>query len=82
MAEILQKAFQKAIEEQGEMKDNKRKEAPAIDSVIATGLDLIQLPKLGKNDAATDEAANAVLETVPELSPNQVRTELGRMQQP
>jgi hypothetical protein len=57
MAEILQKALQKAIEEQGEMKDNKRKEAPAIDSVIGTGPDLIQLPKLGKKDAATDEGA-------------------------
>jgi hypothetical protein len=41
MAEILQKAFQKVIEEKGEMKDNKRKEVPAIDSVIATGPDLI-----------------------------------------
>jgi hypothetical protein len=74
MAEILDNAFQKAIEEQGEMEDNKRKEAPAIDSVIATGPDLIQLPKLGKKDAATDEGANAVQKMAPELSRNSTKS--------
>jgi hypothetical protein len=69
MAEILDNVFQKAIEEQGAMEDQKRKQAPAIDSVIAAGPDLIQLPKLGKKDAATDEGANAFQEvTAPEFN--------------
>jgi hypothetical protein len=74
MPEILDNAFQKAIEEQGTMEDQKRKQAPAIDSVIATRPDLSQLPKLGKKDAATDERANAVQETSPELSPNPTKS--------
>jgi nucleoside-triphosphatase THEP1 len=35
-AEILQKAFQNAIDELGEMEDKKSKKAPAIDSITAT----------------------------------------------
>jgi nucleoside-triphosphatase THEP1 len=45
MAEILQNAFQKAIDEQGEMEDKKSQKATTIDSVIETGPDIIQLPK-------------------------------------
>jgi hypothetical protein len=41
MAEILQNAFQKAIDEQGEMEDKKSQKAPTIDSVIGTGPDII-----------------------------------------
>ena len=60
MAEILQKEFQNAIEEQGEMEDKKSKQASAIDSIIATGPDIIQLPKIGEKEVATDEGADAV----------------------
>jgi hypothetical protein len=76
MAKILENEFQKPIEEEGKMEDNKPKEAPAIDSVIATGADFIQLPKLGENkDAATDEGANAVKATSPEFNPNKKSSE-------
>jgi hypothetical protein len=57
LAEILQKAFQNAIEEQGETEDKKSKKASAIDSVIATGPDIIQLPTTGEKEVATDEGA-------------------------
>jgi hypothetical protein len=60
MAEILQKAFQNAIEEQGEMEDKKSKKASTIDSVIATRPDIIQLPKTGEKEVATAEGADAV----------------------
>jgi hypothetical protein len=71
MANILENAFQKAIDAEGEKEDNKRKEAPAIDSVIATGQDFIPLFKLGEKNSATDEEANdAVNATAPELNPN------------
>jgi hypothetical protein len=70
MEEILDTAFQKAIEEQGKMEDNKRKTAIAIYSITATGPDFIQLPKLGEKDAATDEGANAVKATAPEFNLN------------
>jgi hypothetical protein len=69
MAEILQKVFQNAIEEQGEMEDKKPKKAPAIDSVIATGPDFIQLPKIGEKEVATDEGPDAVQVTSPEFNP-------------
>jgi hypothetical protein len=55
MAEILENAFQKAIDEQGEMEDEKQKKAPAIDSVIATRPAFIQLPKLGEKEVASDD---------------------------
>jgi hypothetical protein len=45
MAEILQKVFQNAIDEQGEMEDKKSQKAPVIDSVIVTGPDYIGLIK-------------------------------------
>jgi hypothetical protein len=68
MAEILQMAFQNAIEEQGEMEDKKSKKAPAIDSVIVTGPDIIQLPKTGEKEVATDEGADAVQAPSPEFN--------------
>jgi hypothetical protein len=68
MAEILQKEFQNAIEEQGEMEDKKLEKASAIDSVIATGPDIIQLPKTGKKEVATDEGADDVQATSPEFN--------------
>jgi hypothetical protein len=67
MAEILQKAFQTAIEEQSEMEDKKQKKAPAI--VIATRLDFIHLPKWGEKEVASDEWAEAVQATSPEFNP-------------
>jgi hypothetical protein len=69
MAEILQKAFQNAIDEQGEMEDKKSQKAPAIDSVIVTGPDIIQLPKTGVKEVATDEGADAVQASSPEFNP-------------
>jgi hypothetical protein len=69
MAEILQKAFQNAIEEQGKMEDTKSRKAPVIDSVIATGTDIIQLPKTGEKEVATDEGADAVQASSPEFNP-------------
>jgi hypothetical protein len=68
MAEILQKALQNAIDEQGEMEDKKSKEAFAIDSVIATGPDIIKLPKTSKKEVATDEGADAVQASSPEFN--------------
>jgi hypothetical protein len=69
MVEILQKAFQNAIDEQGEMEDTKSQKAPAIDSVIVTGSDIIQLPKTGVKEVATDEGADAVQASSPEFNP-------------
>jgi hypothetical protein len=69
MAEILQKAFQNAVDEQGEMED-KIKKAPAIDSVIVTGPDIIQLPKTGEKEVETDEGADPVQASSPEFNPN------------
>jgi hypothetical protein len=76
MAEILQKAFQNAIEEQGEMEDKKQKKAPAIDSVIATRPDFIQLPKIGEKEVATDEGADAVQGTSPEFNPKPTQSSM------
>jgi hypothetical protein len=76
MAEILQKAFQNAIEEQGEMEDKKSKKAPAIDSVIATGPDIIQLPKTSKKEVATDEGADAVQVSSPEFNPKPAQSNM------
>jgi hypothetical protein len=59
MAEILQKAFQKAIDEQGEMEDKKTQKAPTIDSVIGTGPDIIQPPKTEVKEVVSDEGADA-----------------------
>jgi hypothetical protein len=59
MAEILQNAFQKAIDEQGEMEDKKSQKAPTIDSVIVTGPDIIQLPKTEVKENVSDEGADA-----------------------
>jgi hypothetical protein len=59
MAEILQNAFQKAIDEQGEMEDKKSQKAPTIDSVIVTGPDIIQLPKTEVKEVVSDEGADA-----------------------
>jgi hypothetical protein len=36
------------------MEEKEKKKAPAIDSVIATGPDMIQLPKRGEKEVATD----------------------------
>jgi hypothetical protein len=69
MAEILQKEFQNATEEQGEMEDKKLEKASAIDSVIATGPYIIQLPKTGEKEVATDEGADAVQASSPEFNP-------------
>jgi hypothetical protein len=59
LAEILQKAFQKAIDEQGEMEDKKSQKAPTIDSVIVTGPDIIQLAKTEVKEVVSDEGADA-----------------------
>jgi hypothetical protein len=59
MAEILQNAFQKAIDEQGEMEDKKSQKAPTIDSVIGTGPDIIQPPKTEVKEVVSDEGADA-----------------------
>jgi hypothetical protein len=56
MAEILQNAFQKAIDEQGEMEDKKSQKAPTIYSVIATVPDIFQLPKTEVKEASAAEA--------------------------
>jgi hypothetical protein len=59
MAEILQNAFQKAIDEQGEMEDKKSRKAPTIHSVIGTGPDIIQLSKTEVKEVVSDEGADA-----------------------
>jgi hypothetical protein len=59
MAEILQKAFQQAIEEQGEMEDKKSQNTPTIDSVIGTGPDIIQPPKTEVKEVVSHEGADA-----------------------
>jgi hypothetical protein len=41
--------------------------APAIDSVIATGPDIIQLPKTGEKEVATDEGADPFQASSPEF---------------
>jgi hypothetical protein len=76
MAEILQKAFQNAIDEQGEMEDKKSQKAPAIDSVIVTGPDIIQLPKTGVKEVATDEGADAVQASSPEFNPKPTQSNM------
>jgi hypothetical protein len=76
MAEILQKAFQNAIEEQGEMEDTKLKKAPAIDSVIATGPDIIQLPKTGEKEIATEEGVDAVQASSQEFNPKSTQSSM------
>jgi hypothetical protein len=59
MAEILQNAFQKAIEEQGEMEDKKSQKAPTIDSIIGTDPDIIQPPKTEVKEVVSHEGADA-----------------------
>jgi hypothetical protein len=76
MAEILENVSQKAIEKQGEMEDKKRKKAPAIDPVIATGPDFIQLSKLGEKEGASDEGADAVQATSPEFNPKPTQSNM------
>jgi hypothetical protein len=76
MAEILQKAFQNAIDEQGELEGKKPKKAHAIDSVIATGPDFIQLPKIGEKEVATDEGADAVQASSPEFNPKPTQSSM------
>ena len=76
IAEILQKAFQNAIEEKGEMEDKKSQKASAIDSVIATGPDIIQLPKTGEKEVATDEGADAVQASSPEFNPKPTQSNM------
>jgi hypothetical protein len=58
MAEILQNAFQKAIDEQGEMEIKKSQKAPTEDSVIGTGWDIIQPPKTEVKEVVSDEGAD------------------------
>jgi hypothetical protein len=76
LAEILQKAFQNAIDEQGEMEDKKSKKASAIDSVIATGPDILQLLKTDEKEAATDEGADAVQASSPEFNPKPTQSNM------
>jgi hypothetical protein len=76
VAEILQKAFQNVIDEQGEMEDKKSKKAPAIDSVIATGPDIIQLPKTGKKEVVTDEGVDPVQASSPEFNPKPTQSNM------
>jgi hypothetical protein len=51
------------------MEDKKSQKAPAIDSVIVTGLDIIQLPKTGVKEVANNEGADAVQASSPEFNP-------------
>jgi hypothetical protein len=69
------KGLQNAIDEQGEMEDFKKK-APAIDSVIATAPDIIQLPKTGKEEVATDEGADPVQVSSLEFNPNPTQSSM------
>ncbi len=59
MAEILQKAYQKGIDEQGEMLDNTSQNTPTIDSVIGTGPDIIQPPKIEVKEVFSHEGVDA-----------------------
>jgi hypothetical protein len=76
MAEILQKAFQNAIDEQGEMEEKKSQKAPTIDSVIVTRPDFIQLPKTGEKEVAINEGADAVQASSPEFSPRPTQSSM------
>jgi hypothetical protein len=76
MAEILQKTFQNAIEEQGEMEDKKSKKAPTIDFVIATGPYIIHLPKTGQKEVATDEGVDPVQASSPEFNPKPTQSNM------
>jgi hypothetical protein len=58
MAEILQKAFQDAIDEQGEMEDKKSQNTPTIDSVIGTGPDIIQPSKIEVKEVVSHEGSD------------------------
>jgi hypothetical protein len=58
------------------MVDKKPKKAPAIDSVIATGADFIQLPKIDEKEIATDEGADAVQATSPEFNPKPTQSSI------
>ena len=58
------------------MVDKKPKKAPAIDSVIATGADFIQLPKIDEKEIATDEGADAVQATSPEFNPKPTQSNM------
>jgi hypothetical protein len=55
----MQKAFQKAIDEQGEMEDKKSQNTPTIDSVIGIGLDIIQPTKIDVKEVVSHEGADA-----------------------
>jgi hypothetical protein len=59
MAEILQKAYQKAIDEQGEMVYNTSQNTPTIDSVIGTGPDIIQPPKIEVKEVFSHEEVDS-----------------------
>jgi hypothetical protein len=59
MAEILQNAFQKAFDEQGEMEDKKSQKNPTIDSVIGIGPDIIQPPKTEVKEVVSNEGVDA-----------------------
>jgi hypothetical protein len=58
MAEILQKAYQKAIDEQGEMEIKKSRKGPTEDSIIGTGPDIIQPPRPEVKEVVSDEGAD------------------------
>jgi hypothetical protein len=48
----------------------------AIDSVIATGPDIIQLPKTGEKEVATDEGADPVQASSPEFNPKPTQSNM------
>jgi hypothetical protein len=50
------------------MEDKKSQKAPAIDSVIVTGPDIIQLPKTEVKEVVSDEGADAVQASSPEFN--------------
>jgi hypothetical protein len=58
------------------MEDKKSKKAPAIESLIATGPDIIQLPKTGKKEVATDEGADPVQASSPEFNPKPTQSNM------
>jgi hypothetical protein len=58
------------------MDDKKPKKAPAIDCVIVTGPDIIQLPKPGEKEVATDEGADPVQASSPEFNPKPTQSSM------
>jgi hypothetical protein len=77
MEQMMQKAYQKAMESEGKKQDDEQiSKATTVDSGIATGPDSIHLQNKGGNDAATEDGSRAVRATKPNptLTANNVVT--------